>query len=256
MHDRLTPFDTALTTALARWGMTIDAGCLDRLRAHFRAVLETNRTMNLTRITEPIEAAVKHYADSLAALTWVENRNIAVRTVLDVGTGAGFPAVPLALMRPDWSVTAIDATAKKIDFLRRTAAAIGLTNLACEHAHSLHWERSTAGKVGQVEVRDLPQGARRSRQVSPGSTCPTGFDLVIFRALGTLAKSLEQTAGYVARDGWLVAQKTDSVDSAEQRAADLAAPKLRLRLIERYAYDLELESETIRRALYVYRKSI
>ncbi len=256
MHDGLTPFDTALTTALARWGITIEAGCLDRLRAHFQAVIETNRAMNLTRITEPVEAAVKHYADSLAALTWVESRNIAVQTVLDVGTGAGFPAVPLAVMRPDWSVTAIDATAKKIDFLRRTAAAIGLTNLDCKHAHSLHWERSSAGNVGQVEVRDLPQGARRSRQVSPGSTCPTGFDLVIFRALSALAKSLEQTAGCVAGDGWLVAYQTDSVDSAQQLAADLAAPKLRLRLIERYAYDLELGGETIRRVLYVYRKSI
>ncbi len=256
MHDGLTAFDTALTTALARWGITIDAGRLDRLRAHFQAVVDANRTMNLTRITEPVEAALKHYADSLAVLTWIENRSIAVRTVLDVGTGAGFPAVPLAVMRPDWSVTAIDATAKKIDFLRRSVAAIGLTNITCEHAHSVHWDRTTAGKIEQVDLRDLPQDARRSRQVSPGSTCPTGFDLVIFRALSTLAKSLEQTAGYVARDGWLVAYKTDSVDSAEQHAADLAAPKLRLRLIERYAYDLELDSETIRRALYVYRKSI
>lgn len=237
MLDGLTAFDTALTTALARWGMTIDAGRLDRLRAHFQAVIETNRTMNLTRITKPVEAAVKHYADSLAVLTWVENRNIAVRTVLDVGTGAGLPAVPLAVMRHDWSVTAIDATAKKIDFLCRTAAAIGLTNLSCEHAHSQHWERSTAGNSAR------------------GGSAP-GFDLVTFRALGTLAKSLEQTAGYVARDGWLVAYQTASVDSAEQHAADLAAPKLRLRLIERYAYDLELGSETIRRALYVYRKSI
>ncbi len=256
MHDGLTAFDTALTTALARWGMTIDPGRLDHLRAHFQAVLKTNRTMNLTRITGSSEAAVKHYADSLAVLTWVENRNIAVRTVLDVGTGAGLPAVPLAVMRPDWAVTAIDATAKKIDFLRRTVAAIGLTNITCAHAHSLHWQRTIADKVGQVEVRDLPQGARRARQVSPGSTCPTGFDLVIFRALSTLAKSLEHTAGYVARDGWLVAYQTASVDLAEQHAADLAASKLRLRLIERYAYDLEFESETIHRALYVYRKSI
>ena len=54
--------------------------------------------MNLTRITDPTEAAVKHYADSLALLLWVRDRRIEVDTVLDVGSGAGFPAVPLAVI--------------------------------------------------------------------------------------------------------------------------------------------------------------
>ncbi len=238
MPETLDAFDETLTAALARWGLSIEPDRLHQLRAHYEAVVEANRTMNLTRITDPVEAAVKHYADSLALLLWVERRKIAVQTVLDVGTGAGFPAVPLAVMRPDWSVTAIDATRKKIDFLRRTADAMSLDNLHCEHAHSEHWKPAAV-----------------SHQVSAISRQPAGisFDLVVFRALTSLAKSLEQTSGYVAQGGWLVAYKTASMDPAEREAADRAAAKLHLRLDERFAYELEFESQKLNRVLFVYR---
>ncbi len=234
-------FERTLVAALARWDLSVDCDQVRRLRRHFDTMIETNRTMNLTRITDPVGAAVKHYADSLAPLSWVEKRRrIAILTVLDIGTGAGFPAVPLAVLRPGWSITAIDATRKKIDFLRRTAAAIGLKNLHCEHAHSKHWKPSA--------ISFQPSAMSRRR--------PTpGFDLVVFRALTSLAKSLEQTAGYAARDGWLVAYKTASVDPAEQQAADRAAAKLHLRLDERFPYDLALDNEKLSRVLYIYRRS-
>ncbi|MGB2987608.1 MAG: 16S rRNA (guanine(527)-N(7))-methyltransferase RsmG [Phycisphaerae bacterium] len=218
-------FDSALTTALSRWALPIEPGQLDKLRAHFEAVIETNRTMNLTRITEPVASAVKHYADSLAPLLWIRERKIAVQTVLDVGTGAGFPAVPLAVMRPDWSVSAIDATGKKIEFLRRTAAALGLTNLCCEHAHSQHWK--------------------------PGRS----FQLVVLRALTCLPDALEQTARHVAQDGWLAAYKSAAVDRQEQDTAVALAPKLGLCSQKCYAYQLELGNEKLDRILNIYRRS-
>ncbi len=239
MHGPGDAFATALTKALDRWNLPIMPQQLNQLRAHFEAVVRTNRVMNLTRITDPAEAAVKHYADSLAPLIWVEQRQITVKTVLDVGTGAGFPALPLAVMRPDWSVTAIDATGKKIDFLRRTAAAIGIDNLRCEHAHSQHWRFSSF----------ILHPSSLSRQRSD-----PGFSLVVFRALTALAKSLEQTARHVTPGGWLVAYKTASVDQDEQDAADLTAARLHLRLDERYCYDLEFENEKLNRILYVYGK--
>ena len=239
MHGPGDAFDTALTEALDRWNLPITPQQLNQLRAHFEAVVQTNRVMNLTRITDPVEAAVKHYADSLALLIWVGKRQIAVKTVLDVGTGAGFPALPLAVMRPDWSVTAIDATGKKVDFLGRTAAAIGIDNLRCEHAHSQHWKPSSYILHPSSSSRQRP---------SPG------FSLVVFRALTVLAISLEQTARHVAPGGWLVAYKTASVDKDEQDAAANVTRKLGLRPRKRYEYDLELKSERLARALYVYRR--
>jgi 16S rRNA (guanine527-N7)-methyltransferase len=217
-------FEGAVSTALARWRLFIEPEQIEKLRAHFQAVVEANRTMNLTRITDPLEAAIMHYADSLALLPWIRDRDVTVHTVLDVGTGAGFPAVPLAVMRPDWSVTALDATGKKVAFLRQTVGMLGLANLHCEHAHSRHWK--------------------------PGGT----FDLVVSRALTKLPTSLQDTARQVTPDGWLIAYKTPSMDAAERDAATTMAHKLRLHVHEHYVYGLQLGDETLHRLLYVYRK--
>jgi 16S rRNA (guanine527-N7)-methyltransferase len=180
--------------------------------------------MNLTRITDPVEAAVKHYADSLALLLWVRERAIAVQNILDVGTGAGFPAIPLAVLRPDWSVTAIDATGKKIEFVRRTATELGLTNIRCEHAHSRHW--------------------RVAERFSP----------VVFRALTALPAALESTSRYVSQRGWLVAYRTASDDPDERQDADRAATGLDLEPQEPFAYELHAGDEVLRRVLRVYQR--
>ncbi len=217
-------FDIALRTALGRLDIPVSPAQVRTLGAHFEAVVETNRVMNLTRITDPVEAAVKHYADSLALLLWARDRSIAVRTVLDVGTGAGFPAVPLVVIRSEWAVTAIDATRKKVEFLTRTVAAIGLTNLHVEHAHAGHWR---------------PQRP---------------FDVVVVRALAPLGKCLELCAAFVKRGGWLVAYKTASLDRAELGAAEARLKKTRMRAEEPFPYELQMGGETLPRALRLYQR--
>jgi 16S rRNA (guanine527-N7)-methyltransferase len=219
-------FDSALENTLVRWGINVSADRLDRLRTHFDTVIDANRTMNLTRITEPVEAAVKHYADSLALLPWVEERGLEVESVLDIGTGAGFPAMPLAVMRPDWNVTAIDSTAKKVRFLTGAAEVFGIENLRVEHAHSAHWK--------------------------PGRT----FDLIVSRALARLPSYLEQAAPLASPGGWIVAYKTPELDSAEAAPATAVLKKLHLSAEPPHLYDLDLESDTLHRALYIYRKTI
>jgi 16S rRNA (guanine527-N7)-methyltransferase len=195
-----------------------------QLRAHFEAVVETNRAMNLTRITDPIEAAVKHYADSLALLPWTRDRSATVRTVLDVGTGAGFPSVPLAVMQREWAVTAIDATRKKAEFLTRTVAAIGLTNVHVEHAHAAHWHPKRP------------------------------FDVVVVRALAPLGKCLELCAAFVKPRGWLVAYKTASVDRDELAAAARVLKKTRMRVEEPFPYELQVGDQTLHRALHLFQR--
>ncbi len=217
-------FEKTLANALAAWDLPIQLNQLERLRAYYLAMIEANRTMNLTRIVDPVEAAVKHFADSLALLVWARDRRIARRTVLDVGTGAGFPAVPLAVMRPDWSITAIEATKKKIDFVRRACERIDVANLACHHEHSSHWQ--------------------------PGAA----FDLVTFRALAPLPNAVEQTARHVAAGGRLVAFKTASLEPSEQRDAKELLRRLGFSLEPSHAYELTCVDETLERVLLVYRK--
>ncbi|MGD2109637.1 MAG: 16S rRNA (guanine(527)-N(7))-methyltransferase RsmG [Phycisphaerae bacterium] len=227
MDPDLQRFRETLETTLRSWSLTITRPQSDQLAEHFQAVLEANRVMNLTRITHPAEAAVKHYADSLALCKWAKECGVTINTILDVGTGAGFPAVPLAVRQPRWSVTAIDATRKKLEFVRRTATALNLTNLHCEHAHSDHW---------------CPEQAQ-------------SFDVVTFRALRKLPEALAQTGRFIGHEGRLIAYRTGPPTADTSEAETTAPSRLRLAVDARYGYTLPWANQTIRRHLLILRRA-
>ena len=217
-------FEDTLSHLLAQWRIDCTPVQLGMLRAHFESLLEANSRMNLTRITDPTEAAVKHYADSLALLLWVRDRGIEVGTVLDVGSGAGFPAVPLAVMRPEWQVTALDGTAKKIGFVEQAAKTLRLPNLRAVHAHSTHW--------------------------ADGRTA----DVVTVRAVAKMAKCMRDTIELVAPGGWLVAYKTADIRDDELSEAQSQCPASGFRSEPAFEYELSLRDDRLRRALYSFRK--
>ncbi|MCB9831364.1 MAG: 16S rRNA (guanine(527)-N(7))-methyltransferase RsmG [Planctomycetes bacterium] len=94
---------------------------------HAWLVRERNEVMNLTRIVEPEDMARRHALDSLAAVPVLAGTDdVDVRRVLDLGTGAGFPGIPLACALPELRVTLLDSTRKKIDFLKEVVADLGL----------------------------------------------------------------------------------------------------------------------------------
>ena len=99
---------------------------LKKLSDFVDRLIAVNEQMNLTAITDPEEIAVKHVADSLECIEYIKNG----AKLLDVGSGAGFPAVPIAVCRPDLSVTALDSTAKKIKFIADTASTVKIDNLS------------------------------------------------------------------------------------------------------------------------------
>ncbi|MCH8966354.1 MAG: 16S rRNA (guanine(527)-N(7))-methyltransferase RsmG [Planctomycetes bacterium] len=225
MPKRHDAFTSTLTQALDRWDLSVTPAQLEQLCAHFEALVEANRVMNLTRITEPVEAAVKHYADSLALLLWVREDRIDVGSLLDIGTGAGFPAVPLAVLKPLWDITAIDGTRKKIRFLQDAAANLRLSNVRAVHAHSSHWD-----------------AGRR-------------FDVITQRAVSRLPDCLHAAARYVTPGGWIVLYKTAVIDPEELDAGILAAQTLRLTAPRIYPYDLEFRGDPLQRALYIFQRA-
>lgn len=96
---------------------------------------DVNKKMNLTAITDPEAVILKHYADSLMISPFLAENS----TVIDVGCGAGFPTLPLAIFRPDLEITALDSTQKRIDYVQNTANALGLNNVTaiCARAEEL-----------------------------------------------------------------------------------------------------------------------
>lgn len=113
----------ALTAALSGLGLAMPQEAMAILEEHARMVVEANRHLNLTRITDPVGVAVQHVADSLAALLALHGDAL---SVVDVGSGAGYPGIVLAAARPLWRVTLIESAAKKAAFLDTVVRELGL----------------------------------------------------------------------------------------------------------------------------------
>ena len=121
-----------LEQGLPRLGLGTEL--IPALEAFSRLLLEKNQVMNLTAITEPREVARLHLLDSLSLLPLAG-------TVVDVGTGAGFPGVPVAIARPAVQMTLLDSLGKRVEFLRESCGALGLTNTACVQARAEEFAR-------------------------------------------------------------------------------------------------------------------
>lgn len=114
-------------------GLALDAAAAEKMAEYWALVEEANRTLNLTRIQEPGLVCADHFLDSLAPLLKGEAWLPRGASLLDVGSGAGFPGVPLALARPDLIVTLIDARRKKMDFAAAALRAIGREDIRALH---------------------------------------------------------------------------------------------------------------------------
>ncbi len=114
-----------LSAGATALGLALDGAQLDQLLGLLELLAEWNQTMNLTAITEPVMVVRKHLLDSLTVQPWLTGP-----FVTDVGTGAGFPGLPLAVLNPEFRFTLIDSTAKKIRFVEHAARTLGLGQVA------------------------------------------------------------------------------------------------------------------------------
>lgn len=103
-------------------------------------MLKVNESMNLTAITDERSVILKHYVDSLTVSAYIPEG----AAVIDVGCGAGFPCMPLAIFRPDLKVTALDSTAKRINYLSETADALDISNITPIAARAEEYAREPA----------------------------------------------------------------------------------------------------------------
>jgi len=125
-RDQAATFQSELQTAIPSFGIeALTKHQMTQLVRHYAMLCRWNRRLNLTRITEPRAAANLHFAESLFAARFIAGAH----ALLDIGSGAGFPAIPLAVARPDVQVTALEANQKKSLFLKEAKDELELANL-------------------------------------------------------------------------------------------------------------------------------
>ena len=146
-------------------------------------LLEKNKVMNLTAITDPEDVVSLHFLDSAALLTLADLKD---KTVVDVGTGAGFPGMPLKILEPSIRMTLLDSLGKRITFLQEVCDELGLQNVQCVHARAEEF-------------------AAEHRQ---------SFDFAVSRAVASLELLCELCLPYLKVGGRFLAMK--GVDSGEE----------------------------------------
>ncbi len=145
-------------------------------------LIEWNEKMNLTAITEPSEIATKHFLDSLYGLKFIQN----AKTLIDVGTGAGFPGVPLKIARPELSLTLLDSLNKRLNFLSEVTDKLNLSDVCCIHS------RAEDGAKATSSLRE-------------------SFDIATSRAVANLSVLAEYCLPYVKLGGVFLAYKGGEV---------------------------------------------
>ena len=193
-----------LRDGLTKLGLPTDG--IPALMRYAELLVEKNKVMNLTAITEPADIAALHFLDSAALLTLADFRG---KTVADVGTGAGFPGLPLRIVEPSIRLTLLDAQNKRIEFLKEVCGDIGLADVECVHQRA----------------EEFAADRRES------------FDLVTSRAVAALPLLCELCLPLVKVGGYFVAMK--SVDAGAELDAAAHAIEVLGGAVERVAdYDI------------------
>lgn len=174
-------FTDNLEIQLKAAGFTATTEQLAQFTTYYEMLIETNKYLNLTAITDPHEVAVKHFVDSLTALDEKQQVFKEGAKLLDLGTGAGFPGIPLAIMRPDLKIVLFDSLQKRLNFLGDVISKLGLHEVTTLHG--------------------------RAEDISHDAEHREAYDLVTSRAVARLPILLEWALPYVKQNGYMVALK-------------------------------------------------
>jgi 16S rRNA (guanine527-N7)-methyltransferase len=148
-----------------------------RFAIHATELIRWNQKINLTAITDPLEVAVKHFLDSLPAVRFMPPN----ATLLDIGSGGGFPGLPLKVLRPSLSITLIDASLKKVNFLKHVIRTLKLGSIKALH----------------MRAEDLAAATKSAKR----------FDVIISRAFSSLEHFFKLALPLLAEEGSILAFK-------------------------------------------------
>ncbi len=194
-------------------GLEISDQQLHQFDQYYEMLIEKNKVMNLTAITEPDEVMVKHFFDSAILLKYVD---IPIGAkFLDLGTGAGFPGIPLKIMRPDLKITLADSLNKRILFLQDVIEALGLTQIEAIHG--------------------------RAEELSRNKMYREKYDFVVSRAVANLSTLSEYCIPFVKVGGNFISYKAagarEEIDSSSHALKELTSS-----VTDTYSFDLPMDA--------------
>jgi 16S rRNA (guanine527-N7)-methyltransferase len=177
-------YRTVLKDKAELYGFHLSDMQADQLIAYYELMAEKNKDVNLTRIVEFNEVVEKHFVDSMMGAAYLDMSGIA--SVIDIGTGAGFPGIPLKILYPHIKLTMIDSVSKKISFINEAAEKISLENVKALH----------------VRAEDLARDPMYREK----------YDLCVSRAVANLSTLSEYALPFVKVGGVFLAYKSDQCE--------------------------------------------
>ena len=171
-------------------GITLNDKQKEQFVKFYELLVEWNKVMNLTGITEYEEVNEKHFVDSLSVVKAIDMNQ--VESLIDIGTGAGFPGIPLKIAFPHVKVVLLDSLNKRINFLNTVISELGLENIETIHGRAEDFAK---------------QPAYREQ-----------FDLCVSRAVANLATLSEYCIPYVKKEGMFVPYKSGEIDAEVEQS--------------------------------------
>ncbi len=183
-----------LKSGAEQWNIILTDKQLNEFQAYYEVLVETNKVMNLTAITEKDEVIVKHFLDSLAlAEVYPEIRKPDYcGNIIDVGTGAGFPGIPLKIAFPHLKILLLDSLNKRVNFLNSVIDRLKLCDISAIHS--------------------------RAEEAARQTTYREAFDLCVSRAVANLSTLSEYCIPFIKKDGYFISYKSEKISEELNQA--------------------------------------
>lgn len=210
-----------LTKGALHYGKQMDNQQIDQFTLYMELLKDWNTKMNLTAIEDDREIIIKHFIDSLSILPYVENKE---QKVIDVGTGAGFPGIPLKIVNSNIEVTLLDSLEKRIKFLNEVIKSTNITKIKAIH-----------GRAEDMGINPLYR---------------ENYDIAVARAVANLPVLLEYCLPFVKINGIFIAMKGSNTEEFKNCSKALEILGGKIEKIEK----MELPFTNIERNVVVIRK--